>query len=279
MAAADLVWLAAAVLAAGIVTGILAGLFGIGGGAVIVPVLFEVFRLLGVPEDVRMQLCIGTSLAIIVPTSLRSYRAHRAQGLVIPYVLRTWAVPAIAGVALGSLAAAFAPAGLFKTAFALIAGIIAAKLLIGREDWVVGRDLPGRRLMSVYGFAVGLASSLMGISGGSLITMILTLYGKPIHNAVATSAGIGVPITLAGTLGYCLAGLPHQAQLPSLSIGFVSLIGVVMIAPVSSFVAPFGARLAHRLPRRWLEIGFGLFLLLAATRFLASLFGISSASI
>src|SRR5947208_6370050 len=89
----DLLWLAAAVLAAGIVTGILAGLFGIGGGAVIVPVLFEVFRVFGVPEEVRMQLCIGTSLAIIVPTTLRSYRAHRARGLVISYVLQSWAVP------------------------------------------------------------------------------------------------------------------------------------------------------------------------------------------
>src|SRR5207247_5700275 len=112
--AGDLLWLAVAVLAAGIVTGILAGLFGIGGGAVIVPVLCEVFRVLGVPEEVRMQLCIGTSLAIIVPTSLRSYQAHRARGLVIPYVVRSWAAPAIAGVALGSLAAAVAPAGLFK---------------------------------------------------------------------------------------------------------------------------------------------------------------------
>jgi uncharacterized membrane protein YfcA len=270
--AGELVWLAAAVMAAGIVTGILAGLFGIGGGAIIVPVLFEVFRVLGVPEEVRMQLCIGTSLAIIVPTTLRSYRAHRAQGLVIPYVLKSWAAPAVAGVAVGSLAAAFAPAGLFKAAFALIAGIIAAKLLIGRESWVVGSDLPGPTLMSVYGFVVGLASSLMGISGGSLVTMILTLYGKPIHNAVATSSGIGVPITLAGTLGYCLAGLPHQAQLPPLSVGFVSVIGVIMIAPVSSYVAPFGARLAHLLPQRWLEIGFGLFLLIAAARFLASLF-------
>lgn len=269
--AGDLVWLAAAVLAAGIVTGILAGLFGIGGGAVIVPVLFEVFRVLGVAKEVRMQLCIGTSLAIIVPTTLRAYRAHRERGLVIPYVLRSWAVPAIAGVALGSLAAAIAPAGLFKAAFALIAGIIAVKLLIGREGWVLGRDLPGRAVMTGYGFVVGLASSLMGIAGGSLVTMILTLYGKPIHNSVATAAGVGVPITIAGTLGYCLAGLPHQAVLPPLSIGFVSVIGVVMIAPVSSYVAPFGAHLAHRLPRRWFEIGFGVFLLLAAARFLASL--------
>ena len=267
----DLVWLAVAVMAAGIVTGILAGLFGIGGGAVIVPVLFEVFRVLGVADEVRMQLCIGTALAIIVPTSVRSYRVHRAKGLVIPDVLRSWAAPAIAGVALGSLAAALAPAGLFKAAFALVAGIIAAKLLFGRESWVVGSELPGRAGMTGYGFLIGVASSLMGISGGSLVTMILTLYGKPIHNSVATAAGIGVPITIAGTIGYCLAGLPHQAELPPLSIGFVSVIGVVMIAPISSYVAPFGARLAHRLPPRWLEIGFGLFLLLAAARFLVSL--------
>src|SRR5437660_12839259 len=114
----DLFWLAAAVLAAGIITGILAGLFGIGGGAVIVPVLYEVFRVFGVPEEVRMQLCIGTSLAIIVPTTLRSYRAHRERGLVLPEVLQSWTLPAILGVAIGSLAAAFAPAGLFKAAFA-----------------------------------------------------------------------------------------------------------------------------------------------------------------
>lgn len=271
MVAGDLAGLAIAVLAAGIVTGILAGLFGIGGGAVIVPVLFEVFRVLGVAEEVRMQLCVGTSLAIILPTTLRSYRAHRARGLVIPYVLRTWAVPAILGVAVGSLAAVFAPAALFKAAFALIALVIATRLLIGSESWVIGGDLPGRTVMIFYGFVVGIASSLMGISGGSLVTIILTLYGKPIHNAVATSSGIGVPITIAGTLGYCLAGLPHQALLPPLSVGFVSVIGVVMIAPVSSYVAPFGARLAHALPPRGLEIGFGVFLLLAAARFLASL--------
>src|SRR5438874_2926765 len=117
---AELVWLALAVMAAGIVTGLLAGLFGIGGGAVIVPVLFEVFRLIGVPEEVRMQLCIGTSLAIIVPTTIRSYRAHRTTGLVIPYVMRSWAAPALIGVAIGSIAAAIAPAGLFKAAFAVI---------------------------------------------------------------------------------------------------------------------------------------------------------------
>ena len=105
-----------------------------------------------------------------------------------------------------------------------------------------------------YGFLIGLASSLMGVSGGSISNMIQTLYGKPIHNAVATSAGLGVPITIAGTIGYMLAGLPQQALMPPFSIGFVSLIGFVLMAPVSSFTAPYGARLAHRMSKRQLEI-------------------------
>ena len=125
--------------------------------------------------------------------------------------------------------------------------------------------------MTGYGFLVGLASSLMGISGGSLATMVMTLYGVPIHNAVATSAGLGVPITIAGTLGYVIAGLSHQALLPPLSVGFVSVIGVVMVAPISSWIAPFGARLAHTLSRRRLEIGFGLFLIAASLRFVVNL--------
>lgn len=267
----ELAWLAAAIMAAGVVTGLLAGLFGIGGGAVIVPVLFEVFRILGVPEAVRMQLCVGTSLAIIVPTAVRSYRAHRAKGLVISAVLRSWTWPAVIGVAAGSAAAAFAPAEVFTVAFVLIAAVIAAKLLVGTESWLLGRSLPGRLAMTGYGFVIGLASSLMGISGGSLSTMTMTLYGVPILDAVGTSAGLGVPIALTGTLGYALAGLPHQAMLPPVSIGFVSVIGVAMIAPISSYVAPLGARIAHALPKRHLEIGFGLFLIVVSLRFIAGL--------
>ena len=115
------------------------------------------------------------------------------------------------------------------------------------------------------------ASPLIGISGGSVVTLILTLYGRSIHSAVATAAGIGVPITIAGTLGYGLAGLLHQSEMPPLSIGYVSILGVVLIAPISSYVAPFGARLAHRLPRRTLELTFGVYLLAAAARFVVSL--------
>jgi uncharacterized membrane protein YfcA len=267
----ELAWLAGAILLGGVVTGILAGLFGIGGGAVIVPVLYEVFRVLGVPEEVRMQLCIGTSLAIIVPTTVRSYLTHRAKDVVIAYVLRRWTIPSVVAVAAGALAAAFAPAAFFRLAFAVIAGLIALKLLFGRESWRLADDLPDGLPMSAYGFLVGLASSLMGISGGSVSNLILMLHGRPIHNAVATSAGLGVPITITGTVGYMLAGLPHQALLPPLSIGFVSLIGFAVMAPVSTFTASYGARLAHWLPKRKLEIAFGLFLLAAATRFLLSL--------
>ncbi len=267
----EILWLALAIVVGGVITGLLAGLFGVGGGSVIVPVLYEVFGVLSVPEEVRMQLCVGTSIAIIVPTAIRSYLTHRAKGLVIPHVIRLWTIPAVIGVACGTAVAAFAPAAVFVLAFVVIASFIAAKLLFVGDRWNLGADLPGSLLMSLYGFGIGLGGSLMGVSGGALSTIVLTLYGKPIHNAVATSAGIGVPITIAGTVGFIFAGLPHQALLPPFSFGFVSLIGLVLMAPVSSFVAPYGARLAHRLSRRTLEVAFGCFLLLVSLRFLVSL--------
>jgi uncharacterized protein len=267
----ELLWLVAAIIVAGVITGLLAGTFGIGGGAVVVPVLYEVFSLLSVPEAVRMQLCIGTSIAIILPTTIRSYLAHRVKGFIVPGVIRLWAVPAVLGVACGAAIAAFAPPAVFKIAFVVIATFIAVKFLFAGDRWNLGADLPGRLPMTAYGFGIGLAGSLMGISGGSLSNIVLTLYGKPIHNAVATSAGLGVPITIAGTIGYIAAGLPHQSLLPPLSLGFVSLIGVVVMAPMSSLTAPYGARLAHRLSRRTLEIAFSIFLLLMSARFLVSL--------
>ncbi|HTV36378.1 MAG TPA: sulfite exporter TauE/SafE family protein [Xanthobacteraceae bacterium] len=267
----EIAWLAIAVVVAGVITGLLAGMFGIGGGAVVVPVLYEVFSLLNVPEAVRMQLCVGTSIAIILPTTIRSYFAHRAKGNIVPGVIRLWAVPAVLGVGCGAAIAAFAPPAVFKIAFVVIASFIAVKFLFAGDRWNLGADLPGPVPMTAYGFGIGLAGSLMGISGGSLSNMVLTLYGKSIHNAVATSAGLGVPITVAGTVGYIAAGLPHQALLPPLSLGFVSLIGVVVMAPVSSLTAPYGAQLAHRLSRRTLEVAFSIFLLLMSARFLVSL--------
>jgi uncharacterized membrane protein YfcA len=268
----QIVLLALWIAGAGILVGILAGLFGIGGGAIIVPVLYEVFRVLGVPEDVRMQLCIGTSLAIIVPTTVSSYLGHKKKGAVIVDLVRIWALPAVAGVAIGSVTASYAPSAVFKIAFVIFAAFIAARMLFGSERWSLGKELPGRSLLALYGFITGLFSSLVGVSGGALSNAVLTLYGRPMQQAVATSAGVGVPITIAGTIGYMVAGWRHMAVLPPLSIGFVSLIGLALMAPVSSFMTRYGVRLAHWLPRRQLEIGFGIFLAIVSLRFLVSLF-------
>jgi uncharacterized protein len=267
----ELVMLALWILGAGILVGIFAGLFGIGGGAVIVPVLYEVFRVLDVPEDVRMQMCIGTSLAIIVPTTVRSYMAHKKKGAVIPQVVRIWALPAVVGVAIGSVTATYAPSAVFKVAFVIFAGFIAVRMLFGADRWNLGNKLPGRPMLTFYGFITGLFSSLVGVSGGAVSNAVLTLYGRPMQQAVATSAGVGVPITIAGTIGYMLAGWPHMAQLPPLSVGFVSLVGFALMAPVSSFTASYGVRLAHWMPRRKLEIAFGIFLMFASLRFIISL--------
>ncbi|OYY12714.1 MAG: hypothetical protein B7Y70_04570 [Rhizobiales bacterium 35-68-8] len=267
----EVLTLAVPLLLGGVITGLLAGLLGVGGGAVIVPVLYEVFRVIGVDESVRMQLCVGTSLAIIVPTSLQSYRAHKARGAILPGVLKLWSIPALAGVALGSVLASMTQGWVLQAAFVIIALIMAFKILFGRSSWRFGDTLPGNGAMRAYAFFVGLAAALVGLSGGGLVTMILTLYGVPIHVAVATSAGIGMLIPIPGIIGYAVGGLSHLDQLPPFSIGYVSLIGFACMAPVSTAVAPFGARLAHALPKRALELGFGIFLLIMAARFLIAI--------
>jgi uncharacterized protein len=266
----ETIWLALAVIAAGGVSGILAGLFGVGGGTVIVPALYEVFRVLDVPESVRMQLCVGTSLAIMVPTSIRSYLAHRSKGAVISDVVLMWSLSAVVGVVIGSLVAVGAPAAFFKVAFIVFATFIGMKMLFG-SGWRFRAGLPGRVAQLGYGFLTGLVSSLVGVSGGSVSNAVLTLHGQPIQHAVATSAGIGVPITIIGTIGYVLAGWRHMLVLPPLSLGFVSLIGWILMAPVSTYAASYGVRLAHRLSKRQLEIAFGIFLILVSARFIASL--------
>jgi uncharacterized protein len=267
----ELALLAAAILAAGALTGFLAGLFGVGGGAIIVPVLYEVFRLLGVSDAVRMKLCVGTSLAIIVPTSIRSFLAHRAARTLPLEVLRTWIIPILVGVACGALIAAVVPAAIFKLAFVVLASAIAANYLFTRPSWRLGAELPGRNPMWACGFGIGLYSSLMGVGGGAVSTLILTLYGRSIHTAIGISAGVGILISVAGTIGYALAGLPDQGEMPPLSVGYVSFLGLALMAPVSTLAAPFGARVAHVLQRRTLEVAFATFLLLVAARFVASL--------
>lgn len=267
----DLAFLAVALLLGGAATGVLAGLFGVGGGAVIVPILYEVFRVIGVPEDVRMPLCVGTSLAIIIPTSVRSFNAHRAKGMVDMSILKVWAVPVVLGVLVGSFVARFAPPDLFKIVFVLVAVASALRLLFASDRWKLGEDMPGPLLMRIYGTVIGVLSALMGIGGGQLSSLFMTFYGRPIHQAVATSSGLGVLISIPGALGFIYAGWPRMDVLPPLSLGYVSLIGFVLFIPTSIWTAPIGARLAHTLSKRRLEVAFGLFLLLVAARFIWSL--------
>src|SRR4029079_17469573 len=166
--AGEIALLIAAVMAAGIATGILAGLFGIGGGAIIVPVLYEIFRILGVPEEGRMQLCVGTSMASIITTTIRYYITHNAKGMVLNDVMRAWAVPAVLGVAAGSVIAYFAPSAVVQVVFTATVTIIAIKLLFGRDSWKIADQFPGQPAMAGYGFLVGITSSLMGVSARSV---------------------------------------------------------------------------------------------------------------
>ena len=267
----DFAFFALSLAAAGAVTGVLAGVFGVGGGALIVPVLYELFRFMGVPEDVRMPLAVGTSLAIIVPTSIRSYVAHKARGGVDMTIIRAWAIPTVIGVIVGSALARFAPPVVFKLVFVFVAGMSASRLL-GNFAWRLGDDLPKGPLMTLYGLVIGVLSALMGIGGGQLSSMFMTFYNRPIHQAVSTSAGMGVIISIPGALGYLLAGL-DKTGLPPGSIGYVSLVGLVLFAPVSVWTAPLGVKLAHALPKRTLERAFGVFLLCVSLRFLLSIAG------
>ena len=274
----ELFELALLLVAVGAVSGFLAGVFGIGGGAILVPVFYECFRLAGVPLEVRMPLCIGTSLAIIIPTAIRSARAHYARGAVDMEIIRQWWLPVLAGVIAGSVTARYAPERLFKIVFVVVAWSAALRLLLARETWKFGDDLPRGPLMKVYGFFVGILSTLMGIGGGLFSNLLMTFYGRPIHQAVATSSALAVLISIPGALGYVYAGWPAAARYPEVAalqlpfaIGYVSLIGAVLVMPTSLLTAPLGVRAAHAMSKRALEMAFGCYLFLVGSRFVISL--------
>ncbi|WP_167559095.1 sulfite exporter TauE/SafE family protein [Bradyrhizobium canariense] len=276
--ASELLELALLLVAVGALSGFLAGVFGIGGGAILVPVFYECFRLAGVPLEVRMPLCIGTSLAIIIPTSIRSYRAHRARGAVDMEILKSWWLPVLIGVIAGSITARYAPERLFKIVFVVVAYSAAARLLLARETWKFGDDLPRGPLMKVYGLFIGILSTLMGVGGGLFSNLLMTFYGRPIHQAVATSSALAVLISIPGALGYVYAGWPAAAHYPDVAalqlpfaLGYVSLIGAVLVMPTSMLTAGLGVRVAHAMSKRTLEIAFGCYLFIVGGRFMISL--------
>ncbi|MCQ0987906.1 sulfite exporter TauE/SafE family protein [Jiella marina] len=267
---ASLLTLLPTLLIAAAAAGFLAGLFGIGGGAIFVPVLYQTFEALGVSHQVSMHLAVGSSIAIIVPTSLRSLRSHLERDAVDRQLLKQWLLAIPLGAVLGALLAAMASSEELRLIFAALAFLLGLKMVIGRFSFRLGDDLPGVAGRSLAGFVIGLLSSLMGIGGGVLNNTFMTLYGRPIHQAVATSAGVGALISVPGLVAYVFGGWGDPA-LPSFSFGYVNLFAVALIAPASILAVPFGARLAHRLSRRQLELGFGCFLLIVAARFVYSL--------
>ena len=278
--ASELTELALLLVAIGALSGFLAGLFGIGGGAILVPVFYECFRLAGVPLDVRMPLCIGTSLAIIIPTSITSFRAHFNRGAVDMVILKQWWLPVVIGVLAGSVTARYAPERLFKIVFVMVAYSAATRLLLARDSWKIGEDFPKGPLMKLYGFVVGLLSTLMGVGGGLFLNLLMTFYGRPIHQAVATSSALAVLISIPGAIGYVYAGWPAAAHYPEVAalqlpfaLGYISLIGAVLVMPTSLLIAPLGVRVAHAMSKRTLEMAFGCYLLIVATRFVISLLG------
>ena len=270
MSAGEIAAFAAAAALSGAVSGLLAGIFGIGGGAVLVPVFYQFLTALGVDESVRMHLSVGTSLAIIIPTSIRSFTAHKARGAVDMELLKSFLVPVPAGVVVASLIAASVTSGQLRAIFACIALVVGLRLVFNRENWVIGREIPRNPVRAVVGFVIGLLSTLMGIGGGVMNNTFMTLFGRPIHQAVATSSGVGVLIAIPGAVGLIWAGW-GDPRLPIASTGYVNWIAVALIIPVALLVTPFGVRISHWLSRRHLEIGFGLFCLSVASRFFVSL--------
>lgn len=268
---ADLVWLALALLGAGILSGFFAGFFGVGGGAPVVFALYETFRIVGVPAEVRMHLSVGTALAVMLPTAIVSYLSHRRRGSVDERIVRMWSAPTILGVVAGSFVAALANQTALKLVFSILTGFIGVRMLSSRFSWRLAGDAPSVPAIWGAGIVTGLFSSLMGIGGGVFGNMFLSLYGRPMHQIVGTSASLGILIAVPGMIGYAIAGLPYANLLPSGSIGYVSLLATLIVAPIAALSAPLGVAVAHRFTSAQLKRAFGIFLLVLSARFWLSI--------
>jgi uncharacterized membrane protein YfcA len=265
-----LVGLAAAMAATGLASGLLAGLLGVGGGIVIVPVLFSVFPFFGIAEAVQMKLAVGTSLATIIPTSIQSARKHFAKGTMDVALLRSL-VPAITvGVALGTLLGILVQGRVHTAVFAVIALAVALNMGFTRVDWRLRESFPtGKRRHAIGGF-IGAVSAMMGIGGGTVGVPILSMFGAPIRSAVATASAFGVIISIPATAGFLYGGWGNPA-LPPFSLGYVNLLGFALIVPASLLAAPWGVQLAHSIPPLLLKRCFAVFLGLTVLRMVWSL--------
>jgi len=193
-------------------------------------------------------------------------------------ILMSWWITILIGVVVGSVTARYAPERLFKYVFVAVAWSATLRLWFAREGWKLGDEMPKGVLMKTFGFFVGLLSTLMGVGGGLFSNLLMTFYGRPIHQAVATSSALAVLISIPGALGYVYAGWPVAARFPAvaalqvpLAFGYVSLIGALLVMPMSLWTAPLGVKAAHAMSKRMLEIAFGSYLFIVGGRFVVSL--------
>jgi len=263
--------LVVALLAGGVAMGLVSGMLGIGGGGILVPVLFEIFGALGVADDVRMHMSIGTALLVMVPTTLRSFQAHKKRGSVDVKIIRSMAVPVVIGVFIGILTARYSNQTALKLVWVVSASLLSLRMFLARDSWSLGTEVPFGIGLKIYGTFIGLISTLMSIGGGVFISSMMTLYGRSMHQAVGTSSGFGPLIAIPGAIGFIWAGYGVSGLLPG-SLGYVSLIGAAIVIPASVTAAPFGARMAHGISKRTLELVFATFLALIAVRFFFSLY-------
>ncbi|GAB3278237.1 sulfite exporter TauE/SafE family protein [Parahaliea aestuarii] len=259
--------LALAMLATGLFAGVLAGLLGVGGGIVIVPVLEAALGVMGVDAAIRMHIAVATSLATIILTSISSTRAHHKRGAVDFALARQWGGVILLGAVAGTLLASRVDSSVLSMVFAVIAILVALKLVLPTDNLRLSDHVPGGLPGKIPPLLIGGLSCMMGIGGGSLSVPALTMMSVPVHRAVGTSALFGLLIAVPGTLTYIVTGW-GDPRLPSGNLGFVSLLGLVMIAPMTVLTAPLGAKLAHRLSQRQLSLFFGSFLLLVSLRML-----------
>jgi uncharacterized membrane protein YfcA len=252
---------------AGVVGGLVAGTLGVGGGIVIVPVLYHVLSLMGVDPDVRMHIAVGTSLATIIPTSFSSARSHNAKGAVDWDILRRWLVPLVAGVLIGSVLAGWARGQWLALFFACVALPVAIHLAFSSDTRRISDHLPTGFFGLLLPAGISGVSTMMGIGGGTVGVPAMTLFGVPIHRAVGTASAFGTIISIPGTIGAMIAGW-HAAHLPPYSIGYVNLLGFILIAPASYIVAPYGAQIAHMTDVKRLRMLFAFFIAVTAARML-----------
>ncbi|MDO8904070.1 sulfite exporter TauE/SafE family protein [Hydrogenophaga sp.] len=260
-----LIGLALALLATGLVAGTLAGLLGVGGGIVIVPVLYHLFTLLGIDESVRMHVAVGTSLATIIPTSIMSSRAHRKKGSLDMALIKRLMPSVVVGVIAGSIASRYLSGGVLTAVFATVALVVALNMAFKKEGFTVGNGLPGPAGTALLGGGIGGISTLMGIGGGTLSVPILNALRVPMHTAVGTGAMLGMVISFPGALAFLFNGLDVPLR-PPLSIGYVNLLGMALIVPATMLTTGFGAKLAHSIDARRLRQVFAAFLALTSLR-------------